>query len=95
MSLVKYSESLSRVTSRKFLPHLGSSVHIYKMTGVDNEPFQLCESTFTPTDLPVQVHTAHQDMCICSLILPLSCHRGSRLGSWLLEGEGEPPAILP
>lgn len=53
------------------------------------------ESTFTPTDLPVQVHTAHQDMCICSLILPLGCHRGSRPGSWLLEGEGEPPAILP
>ena len=67
------------LTSVKFLPHLGFSVHIYKITGVDNEPsFQLCESCYAPTDLPVQVHTAHQDMCVCSLVLPLDCRRVGR-----------------
>ena len=66
------------VTSVKFLPHLGFSVHICKITGVDNEPFQLCESCYMPTDLPVEAHTAHQDLRVCSLVLPLDCHRDGR-----------------
>lgn len=74
-------------TLGKFLPHLGSSIHVYKMAGVGNEPFELCESGCALTD---QVRNAHQDLRVCSLVLPGTCHRGSRPGSRLLEREGEP-----
>lgn len=34
--------------------------------GVSSDPSQLCES-----------HHRHRDMCVCSLLLPLSCQGGT------------------